>query len=799
MERVSNVNNNNNNVAHRQQTNGIIRLRDLFFLCLAYWKWFLISLIITMGIGVFYLMKTPKIYTCSASILIKSDNNGKDGNTEKQLQKLGIDNTSSNMTNEIFSLKTTAVATEIVKRLNLDVNYYHYGLFHDEVVYGLDLPVTVHFEGFNDRDNISFHLKILGNGTASVRDITFNGEKIDKSLSLKLGQTVNMLRGKVIIKPTSTYKKGIEDDIKVSRLNVNSVIASVNRSISAGLRDKNATIIDVNYKDVSVARAEDVLNTLISVYNENWVKERNRVTVSTNDFIKERLSVIEQELGNVDQDISTYKSEHLVPDVQQVSSVAMSQATAAEQQSRDIDNQLYMARYIRNYLTDGKHDNQLLPANSGISNSSIEQQISEYNETLLKRNKHLAISSAQNPLVMDLDQSLSIMRRSIIHSLDNELTMLKTQYQAVRSSHSMATAKIAANPKQAEYLLSVERQQKVKESLYLFLLQKREENELSQAFTAYNTQLIEAPHSGGPVEPVDHKILSIAFALGLLIPAGILFVKENLNTTVRGRKDLEQMNVPFVGEIPQYNPTRKEQKQQKKEAPHVLVVEKSRNVLNEAFRVVRTNLEFILGFDTSHKVIMLTSINPGSGKTFITANLAVSLGIKGKKILAIDLDLRKGSLSKYLGRRVHGISNYLSGQYEDYQDLIIKYESIDIFPCGTIPPNPTELLFSSRFQNMINSLREQYDYIFIDCPPVEIVADSSIINRYVDLTLFIIRAQVQERAYLKDIEHWYEERKYVNLSIILNGTNTTFSHYGYHKYGYSYGYGKYGYSYGSKG
>lgn len=786
MERVNSNNSTSRNYSsYKHQTNGIVRLRDLLLLCLSHWKWFAISLIITMGYAVFYLLKTPKVYTSSSSILIKSEGSGADNSTERQLQELGINSTSSNMTNEILSLKTFSVASEIVKRLNLDINYYHDGLFHKEVVYGLDLPVKVDIEGLDDNETVSFRLNLSADGTVTIKDMIRNGVSIDCYKSMRLGQTLNVKGCKITVEPTSNYKTGMVDNLEVVRSDIRSVATSVNSRISADLRDKNSTIIDVKYKDVSTSRAEDVLNTLIAVYNENWVKERNRIIVSTNDFIKERLSVIEQELGNVDEDISSYKSEHLIPDMQQVSSVAVTQAAEAEQLARDLDNQLYMTRYVRNYVTDGKHDNQLLPVNSGINNTGIEQQIIEYNETLLKRNKHLVNSSAQNPLVVDLNNNLNVMRHSIINSLENEMTMLNIQYQAVRSTHNDAVAKMAANPKQAEYLLTVERQQKVKETLYLFLLQKREENELSQAFIAYNTQLIDSPHGGAsPAEPNSRNILVMALVLGLVIPGAILFIKENLNTTVRGRKDLERMKVPFIGEIPQFKISKREQKKHKNEPPQILVVEKSRNLINEAFRVVRTNLEFVLGFDSSHKVIMLTSINPGSGKTFITANLSVSFGIKNKRILAVDLDLRKGSLSKYLGEHLHGVSNYLSGQYDDYHDLIVEYNNIDILPCGSIPPNPTELLFSPNFKDMISELSREYDYVFIDCPPVEIVADSSIINRYVDLTLFIVRAQVLDRSYLSNIEQWYEEKKFTNMSVVLNGTSPAFNKRGYNKYGY---------------
>ena len=382
-------------------------------------------------------------------------------------------------------------------------------------------------------------------------------------------------------------------------------------------------------------------------------------------------------------------------------------------------------------------------------------------------------------------------------------TCSKTQQRVTESSHSEATSKISANPRQASYLLSVERQQKVKESLYLFLLQKREENELSQAFTAYNTQIIETPHiTGIPPQPVSRNILLTAFLIGLAIPAAFVFGREALNSTVRGRKDLEDYSMPLVGELPLKGKKRPVWKRWRKEkivaVPNMVVADQKRDILNEAFRTVRTKLEFTLGFDGRNKVVMLSSLNPGSGKTFITANLGAAFSLKGKRVLVMDLDLRKASLSDYVGQPKVGISNYLSGQIEDWHEIITPLDRVDVLPCGVIPPNPAELLSTERFAEMIKAAREEYDIIFLDCPPVEIVADAEIINPHADLTLFIVRASLMERSYLKDIERWYAEKKYNNLTLLLNGTTDALGRYGYHKYGYGYGGYGYGYGYGSK-
>lgn len=774
----------------------VTQLKDIFFLCIKHWWWFVLSLAITMSYAALKIKRTTPVYIRTASILIKSE----DKNSEtSELVELGlVKKSTNNITNEILSLKTGSVADEVVRRLNLDVEYFKRGTFHDEVVYGLDLPVNVSFIGMNDNDDAEFNLEKKENGTIVASGWKFNGNLLEGKTELRLHDTIQSPVGWLTVVPTRRFDEYSTFELIVYRHKKRDISSSVQWRIWAGLRDQNASIIDVSFRDASIARAEDVLNTLVAVYNENWIKNRNQKTVNTNKFIKDRLAFIEQELSDVEQEISDWKSRNLILDVGSAGGAAMGEANEAEQALRELENQMYMTRFVRNYLIDGQHENQLLPNNLGMTNPSIGGQITEYNTLLLQRNNHLANSSLQNPLVMDMDEQLVNMRNSIIQSLDYELTILQARQDNIRGTYKEAVAKITTNPQQSQYLLSVERQQKVKEELYLFLLQKREENELSQAFAAYNSQLIETPYgSNVPIEPEPNKILMMAFLLGIAVPAGAIMAIEMLNTKVRGRNDLEQLNIPFVGDIPLsggkkgflHNLTLKRNKP--KTIPQVIVIDKNRNIMNEAFRVVRTNMEFMLGFDNRHHVVMLTSVNPGSGKTFITANLSAALGIKGKKVLAIDLDLRKGSLSEYVGNPRKGVSNYLGGQEVDYKSLIVPLGTVDIMPCGKIPPNPTELLFTERFQQMLEEVRSEYDYVFIDCPPVEIVADAAIITQYCDLTLFVVRAGVLERAFLPDILFWYENKKYGNLSLLLNGSTESSGRYGYHRYGYHYG--TYGY------
>lgn len=784
-----------------QNPQDFIRIQDLIYLCLGKWHWFVLSLTLCLGIAVYYLLTTPPVYTRTASILIKDDSKGKTTSGEMEaFSDFGMFATNTNVNNEMGTLQSPDLMREVVARLHLEMDYHVAGRFHKQTIYGKQLPVNVFITDLPESESATFLLALSKEGALSMSDFERNGESVGDDIKVKgtLNDTIVSPIGKIVVIPSSFYTDTTERLIYVSRLPLRSAEAHYSSNLVISQTDEKSNIITLSFKDVSTQRAEDVLNTLISIYNENWVKDKNQIAVSTSMFINERLGIIEGELGNVDDDISSYKSEHLLPDVQAAASMYMAQVSEANASIKTLNNQAYMARYIRGYLTNESNKFQLLPANSGIDNPSIATQISAYNSQLLERNSLVSHSSVKNPLVVEMDASLAAMRSALITSIDNQLVALNAQIKTQQGYSGQVTSQIASNPKQAKYLLSVERQQKVKESLYLYLLQKREENELSQAFTAYNTRIITMP--GGsmiPTTPVKKNILLVALALGFLIPVIIIFIRENTNTVVRGRQDLEGLTIPFVGEIPlAYRKRGKWQSRKAKDEKCVIVVkEKNRNVINEAFRVVRTNLEFVIGKEKESHVIMLTSANPGSGKTFITFNLATSLAIKGKRVLAIDLDLRKGSLSEYVGRPKTGISDYLTGDVETVREVILKPSEnakLDIIPVGTIPPNPTELLFVERLEFLLRELRQEYDYIFIDCPPVEIVADAAIINKLADMTLFIIRAGLMDRGMLPEVEKFYTEKKYRNLSVILNGTDGGNGRYGY-RYGYKYGY-KYGYA-----
>ena len=792
-----------------------IRIKDFISLCIVNWKWFVVSILLITSMGVVYVLRSPSVFSRTMTIQIQSDMQGKSlPSNFESFEDLGIIQPKSNVLDEIVALQSPSIMTEVVKRLNLYIHYAIPGRFHGKELYGPFLPVLVSMPDWQGNESGEFTMHLQGN-KVKLSDFIWKGDAISlpSDISATLSDTIASPLGRLLIEPTPIYTADNEYVLHVTIDPLLSTIRNFNNKLTVTQYNEKSSIVELIFKDTSISRIEEILNMLVAVYNENWMKDKNQIMVATSMFINERINIIERELGSVDENISSYKSENLLPDVQAASDLYISQNSAADAQLLSLNNQLYMTRYVRNYLLDNANKEKLLPVNSGIENMSIENQISEYNGKLLQRNGLMANSSTVNPLVMDMDEVLAELRKAIIASIDNQYHKLEMQIGSLQKDKSQVTAHLAANPSQAKFLLSIDRQQKVKESLYLFLLQKREENELAQAFITNNTRVITPPYGNDiPVEPQKRKIVLFAFVLSLLIPATILLIKKSLDTKVRDKKDVVELSLPFLGEIPQWNSKKRRKnyfhgKKTVWDSPAILVENGKRDIMNEAFRVLRTNLEFIVNKEQKSRIIILTSFVQGSGKTFLTINTAISLAVKGSKVLIIDGDLRRNAVSKFSHFHKKGLSDYLAGEFNDIEKLFISKIELDadseytdengkrflsdnlhVLPVGTIPPNPTELLLNARFGQLLAEVRTRYDYIFIDCPPVNIMADSQIIGQYADYTIFIVRAGFLDRAMLPELEKIYRKNTYKNMSLVLNGTDMGGGHYGY-KYGYhSYNY-----------
>ena len=771
------------------------KIQEWLYMCLSKWYWFVISLVIAIGLAMLYLLVTTPSYTRKASILIKDDEKSSTLSNEfSQFSDMGLQVGKTNIYNEMITFSSPSYMREVVEELHLDMNYKTDGRFHELTLYGKTQPVIVSLIDIDPESYASFTMLLKDNNMVELTD--FKSEDLQKVSTQVVSGTfrtpIKTPIGQVVITPTQHYYGKYETPIRVSKNRISDVASQYAGRLNVELNQERASVVDISLNDVCYERAEDILNVLYNVYKEKWKEDINEQAVNACKYIDRELDSIRSQLGSVDADIAMQKSASLTPDMGVATQINLSKIENTSSQLLELDNQIYMANLIKNQLSGG--DYKLLPPNSGIDNQAVSAQIRDYNEKVLQRNSLADNSGRNNPLVQDLDNQLNSSRASIITSLNTMISTLNDRKNALEASRTQTTQKIEATPTQAKDLLGAERNQKVKEQLYLFLLQKREENQLSRNTVANNAKLLNPPSgSRSPSTPVKMNELIVAVVLGLLFPMLILFIVNNLNTKVRGRQDIQHLSIPFVGEIPLSYRKRKgllSLFNRRKDVREIVVQEKNSNNINEAFRVVRTNLEFVLGKD--NKVIMLTSSNVGSGKTFISTNLATSFAIKGKKSLLIDLDLRKASMSTFVDSPPRGISDYLNGRYENIDDVMVKgkiHENLDVLPVGTIPPNPTELLFSDLLSSLIINMREVYDYIIIDCPPIDIVADASIINKHVDVTLYVLRSGLLDRQMLPEIEKYYVEKRFNNMVILLNGTTEESNGYGYRRYGYGYGYG----------
>ncbi|MDE7463104.1 MAG: polysaccharide biosynthesis tyrosine autokinase [Muribaculaceae bacterium] len=778
-----------------------VSLGNVLSIALRFWYWIVLSVIICVSIAVLSVKRTVPLYTRICAVIIRDDATSAVGSTSVDLSEIGVGISRSVLTDEMATLKSPDLMEQVVKKLRLTVNYATPGMFHNNVLYGSNLPVTVDFPDIPDDETASLTVNVDEAGKLRVTDLVVNKKPmaLPADGAMDFGSVIATPSGRIIVSKTPFFREGTPYTVNVNRTTLEAATKRFEGEISVDQANKKSYVVEISCLDASIQRGDEILTSLVNAYNQDWIKGRAEVVAITSNFITDRLNVLESELGSVDTEISSFKSSNLIPDLGQASSMYMQQSNSSSNQIMQLSNQLQMARYLRTFINTEGRNNTVLPVNTGIGSSNIESQIAEYNSLMIQRNTHLSNTSVNNPLIVDLDSRLAALRSSILSSLDNQIMALTNNIGSLERNEQTANARVAANPRQAKFLLTAERQQKVKESLYLYLLQKREESELSQAFTSVNTRLIRKPTgSNGPTFPKSSQTYMMGFIIGLMIPFCLIYLIEILNTRLRGRKDIEDTNLPIIGEIPEFQHENAKLRHRfispskmRDELPvedDVIVEEGSRDLVNEAFRVLRTNISFITA-ESIPCVAMFTSFNAGSGKTFITLNSGISLALKGKKVLCIDGDLRRGSLSRVVKSPKHGIAEYLNGSTRDVNSLIIKGSltpNLSILPVGTFPPNPTELLESPRFNNLIDYLRTEYDYIFIDCPPVEMMADAQIINNVVDRTFIVLRVGLFERSMIPELERIYQSKKYRNIAIIINGADTKSRYGSYYRYGYGY-------------
>lgn len=762
-----------------------LNIVDLFMYLASQWKWFLLSILICGGIAWYNYARAPLVYFRSATVIIKDPSN--------KASTSGLDRFDNfinkvNVANEILQFRSKKLMREVVQRVHADVSYQIKDGLRNNELYN-ESPVLASLPDALPEQSFSFTMTLKDAKTVTLSD--FSGIEAKPSYEVALNDTVAIIEGMNVVVTATNYLRDswLNTPIRVQKLPVESMVNYYKNALGIQQEEEEASILTLALKDSSPARAEDVLNTLITVYNEEAIKEKNQVAVNTANFINERLIIIERELGNVESNLESFKQRNQIVDIASSAGMYMTESQKYNADAMELETQLRLANFIKDYLTDPSKETDLIPSNTGISDMNIENQISLYNAAKLKRDHLIDDSSVNNPVVQELNNSLRAMKQSIIRAVDNMIVSLNVKRNDAQNREMRAQDRVTAIPTKERQMLSIERQQKIKEALYLFLLNKREENALSQAMADNNARVIDgAEGSNAPISPNRNRILLLGLLVGIALPGAVCLAILFMDTRVHGRKDIEGVtSVPYLGEIPLDKEAMKDHRRKV-----MAVKEQGDDIVSEAFRILRTNMAFLSKKDKPAQVITFTSFNIGAGKTFIARNLSMSLAYMKKRVVMVDLDIRKGTLSRHFGHYHVGVTNYLSDNTVKVDDIIQHQEGFDLIPAGILAPNPAELLMDNRLDELMNELRTRYDYIIADNVPVGLIADATIANRIADLTIFVVRAGKLDRRQLPDIEKLYQEKKLKNMALVLNGANPE-----RHGYGYSYGYG-YGYGYGTK-
>jgi len=776
----------------RESTSSLPRftLYDFVQLILSNWYWFALSIIVCCLCAAFYLRRTAPVYQRSASVLVKDSRKGSAAEVIAFSDIMGGMGRRS-VDNEVYILQSRRLMEEVVKRYDLGTSYSVSGRIRTSDIYG-STPLLVKFITAAPSDAGSFKYTIKKDGKIALGDFRDRkGEEQSFKATAVIGDTITTPLGKILFVPTPYVDQYTDKKVNVTKYPLNEITESYRKRLQCNITDKMASVINISMSDVVPKRAEDVINGIIDAYNADAINDKREISNLTEKFINERLLTLGQELNVADDEIASFKKENRIYSPHEEASLSAEEIARLKKESMSLEGSLEIAQYILDYVRNDASGSSLIPAAtvsmSGAS-SALASQIDMYNTNVLNYQRLLAESSENSPVIMDLKAQISSVRGAIITSLESHIEGLKLQIANVSNEQRKADFRMTSSPTKEKELLSITRQQKVKEELYIYLLTKLEENALTGATAESNARVIDLAYgSNRPISPRSMMIYLMALVIGAIIPFVILYIMELLNTTVRSRREVEEaLSAPFLGDIPRF---------EGKADYNVVVKENSRDVISEAFRILRTNINF-MSVDRNMQVITLTSSIPHSGKTFISTNLAMTLAISGKKVLLMDLDLRRRTLSKQMGHRNdrRGLTSYLSGTLSSLNDAISKtslHDNLDMMYAGPQPPNPSEMLMSQRVDAMMTELRKMYDYIIIDNVPAMAVADAMIIDRFVDLTIYVVRQGNLDRRQLPDIEQLYREKKFNNMAIVLNGVSHNRSSYGY---GYGYGYG-YSYNY----
>ena len=796
-------------VEERKEKTGVqseeqINIQEILFRYLIHWPWFVVSVIVCVALAWGYLRLTTPVYNISATVLIKDEKKGGGANMSSELEKMGLNgfvSSSSNIENEIEVLKSRTLAREVVSSLGLFVTYMDEDKFPNKELYRTS-PVLVSLTP-QEADRLPQTMEIdMLLQPAGAMDVQVKvGKKEYRKHLEKLPAVFPTDEGTVAFFANNDTLSSLRPESVTTERHIT---AYINRpfavakgyagSLSITPTSKATSVVTVSLKNSNTQRGKDYIDKLLEMYNINANNDKNEVAQRTAEFIDERIDIISKELGSTERDLENFKRSAGITDLTSEAQIALTGNAEYEKKRVENQTQINLVMDLKKYLQGSEYE--VLPANVGLQDAGVAGAIDRYNEMVAERKRLLRTSTESNPAIVNLTTSIRAMRSNIQTTLDATLKGLEiTKADLIREA-SRYSRRISDAPTQERQFVSIARQQEIKSGLYLMLLQKREENAIVLAAIANNAKIIdEAQADSTPISPKRMTIYLAALVFGIGIPVGVIYLIGLTKFKIEGRADVEKLtSLPVVGDIPLAD----------EKTGAIAVFENQNNLMSETFRNVRTNLQFML--ENGKNVILVTSTVSGEGKSFISANLAISLSLLGKKVVIVGLDIRKPGLNKVfnLPKKEYGITQFLTNSTVNLMDLVHHSDinkNLYILPGGTVPPNPTELLARDGLEKAVEILRKNFDYVILDTAPVGMVTDTLLIGRVADLSVYVCRADYTRKTEFTLINELAENNKLPNLCIAINGLDLQKKKYGYYygygKYGKYYGYGKrYGYGYG---
>lgn len=792
-----------------EEGNGLFSLKSIWTLFYQNWYWVLLSVIVCLCFAVVYLRYKAPVYSVSMKVLIKDSEQNKRSFSGMGLDEMGLLSSSNGFDNELEILTSATVATRVVKRLKLYVTYSMEGSVVDTELYR-NSPVAVDLEE-SCLENIKKPVPLIltkskegvkVEGCFDPEDpelVTYTRVVTQLPANLESPAGMLLLQSNILLKqdtvkadPVSeAWNDGHKLMVTIYPPKMVGRMYSKGR-LNAASTSKTTTVANVSLVDTKRDRALDYLNELLDCYNEDANEDKNEVARKTEEFISERLNSIREELDETEGSMETYKKTNELINLSNDATTALQKTTDYRKELVSLQTQLSLLKSLMDYMDSPDNYLQIIPVNLGLGNTAmitpLVTTITKFNEMVLNRNRYLKGSGEDNPMVVQMTHQLSDMWPTIRQNMKNIYDNMETQKNSIAQQYELYSGRILKTPTQERVLTNITRRQSLQSELYLTLLQKREENYIQLYSTAAKARIIEEPYVLGKVSPKSNMVLGGAFLLGVCIPMGILLGLNLLRTKVESRDEVELLTkLPILADIPLARGMAEKDRT-------IVVRENRNNMMEEAFRGLRTNMNFVL--KPGERVVMFTSCVPGEGKTFVASNLAMSLALMGKKVIIVGLDVRKPRLVNLfkLKKGKQGIVNFLCGNDADFELLekqIIPSginENMDVLPAGVIPPNPAELLSGPLLKSAIDYLASKYDYVILDTPPVGLVADTLAVGHLANVTIFVTRAKYTPKSTFELINDIHVNHKLPNCNIVINSVD-----FEKRQYGYSSGYKKYGY------